>query len=146
MEQDTSNGMKLVSANVDLIKVFVIINERWNEGKCRWKCKELTYKEICDKGFNPSNCQCDKSCHVEEYLDYENCKCRKRLINKLVEECTENIDEKELHQNKMIYNSTLNYYEKIYSSFERSSCTVYIVLFAIFFIISISISSTLICT
>ena len=146
MEQDTSNGMKLVSANVDLIKVFVIINERWNEGKCRWKCKELTYKEICDKGFNPSNCQYDKSCHVEEYLDYENCKCRKRLINKLVEECTENIDEKELHQNKMIYNSTLNYYEKIYSSFERSSCTVYIVLFAIFFIISISISSTLICT
>ena len=31
----------------------------------------------------------DKSCDVGEYLDYENCKCRK----KLVEECTENIDE-----------------------------------------------------
>ena len=49
-----------------------------------------------DKGFiwNPSNCECDKSCHVEEYLDYANCKCRKELIDKLVEECNENIDGK----------------------------------------------------
>ena len=50
-------------------------------------------KEICDKGFiwNPSNCECerDKSCDVWEYLDYGNCNSRK----KLVEECTENIDE-----------------------------------------------------
>ena len=38
--------------------------------------------------------------------------CRKRLIDKLVEECTKNIDEKKLHQNKMTYNSTLNDYEK----------------------------------
>ena len=53
-------------------------------------------KGICDKGFiwNPSNCECecDKSCDVGEYLDFEN--CRKRLIDKLVEECIENIDEK----------------------------------------------------
>ena len=28
-----------------------------------------------------------------EYLDYENCKCRKKLVDKLVAECTENIDE-----------------------------------------------------
>ena len=53
-------------------------------------------KGICDKGFiwNPSNCECecDKSCDVGDYLDFEN--CRKRLIDKLVEECIENIDEK----------------------------------------------------
>ena len=30
------------------------------------------------------------------YLDYENCKCRKSLVDKLVEECNENIDEAEL--------------------------------------------------
>ena len=35
--------------------------------------------------------ECDKSCDIHEYLDYENCKCRKKLIDKLVEECTENI-------------------------------------------------------
>ena len=39
---------------------------------------------------------------VGEYLDYRNCKCRKRLVDKLVQECIENVDKKELHQNKMI--------------------------------------------
>ena len=34
---------------------------------------------------------CDKSCGVGEYLDYENCKCRKSLVDKLVDECDENI-------------------------------------------------------
>ena len=33
---------------------------------------------VCHKGFiyNPSNCECecDKSCDIGEYLDYENCK------------------------------------------------------------------------
>ena len=80
--------------------------------KPRYECKELIGKGIFDKRFiwNPSNCecQCDKSCDVEEYLDYENCKCRKRLIDKLVEECIEKIDEKELHLNNKIYNGTLN--------------------------------------
>ena len=51
---------------------------------------------MCDKGFiwNPSNCdcECDKS-FVGEYLDYKNCKCRKKLVDKLVEESAENIDE-----------------------------------------------------
>ena len=45
--------------------------------------------------MNPSNCkcECDKSCDIGEYLDYENCKCRKRLIDKLVDECTETVEE-----------------------------------------------------
>ena len=47
--------------------------QRSNYDKCRCECKELI-----DKGV------CDKSCDVAEYLDYENCKCRKRLIDKLV--------------------------------------------------------------
>ena len=45
-------------------------------------------------------------------LGYENCKCRKRLVDKWVEECSENTDGKELHSNKMVYNSTLNVYGK----------------------------------
>ena len=69
----------------------------WNNGKCRCKCKELIDKGVCDKEFiwNPSNCECecDKSCDVGEYLDYESCKCRKKLLHKLVEECSENVDE-----------------------------------------------------
>ena len=54
--------------------------QRWNKNKCRCECKELIHKGICDKGFiwNPSNCECDKNCDIGEYLDYENCKCRKK--------------------------------------------------------------------
>ena len=86
--------------------------QRWNEYKCRCECKKLIDKGICDKRFNwnPSHCECE--CDVREYLHYKNCKCRKRLYVKLFEECYENIYEKKLHPNKMIYNSTLNGYEK----------------------------------
>ena len=55
-------------------------------------------KGVCDEGYawNPSKCECDKSCVFGEYLDHENCKCKKRLVDKLVEECNENIDEPKL--------------------------------------------------
>ena len=103
---------------------------------------------MCDKGFiwNPSNCEseCHKLWDVGEYLDYKNCKYRNKLFDKLLEECSENID-----GNEMIYNETLdlislntiplNNYKKM-----CNSCTIYIVLFTIFFIISICISSVII--
>ena len=59
-------------------------------------------KGVCDKEFisNPSNfeCKCYKSCDFSEYLDYKNCKHKKSLVNKLVEEYTENIDETKLNE------------------------------------------------
>ena len=75
-------------------------------------------KSVCDKGYawNPSNCECEcnKSCNVGQYLDYENCKCRKRLVDKLVEECSENIDEPKLtrialfeHENECVCSYTV---------------------------------------
>ena len=71
--------------------------KRWNEDKCRCECKELIDKVTCDRGFiwNHSNCECecDKSCDTGEYLDYKNCKCRKRIIDELIEECSEDIYE-----------------------------------------------------
>ena len=69
--------------------------QRWNKDICRCECKELIDKGVCDKGLiqNASNCECDKSCDIGEYLDYENCKCRKRLIDKLADECTETVEE-----------------------------------------------------
>ena len=37
---------------------------------------------VCDKGYiwNPSNyeCECDKPCDIDEYLDYQICKCKKK--------------------------------------------------------------------
>ena len=41
--------------------------------------------------WNPSICECDKSCDVGEYLDYANCNGKKGLIDKLVFGCEENI-------------------------------------------------------
>ena len=108
---------------------------RWNNAKCRCKCKELSDKAICDNGFtwNPINydCACNKLCFVGEYLDCKNCKCRNKLVDKLVEELSEKID-----GNEMIYNKTLNDYKKIFYS-----CTLYKALFAIAFLIIIDISS-----
>ena len=70
--------------------------QRWNKNKCSCECTKLMNKGVCDKDFiwNPSNCECEcnKSCDFSEYLDYKNCKCKKRLVNKLVDECNETID------------------------------------------------------
>ena len=74
--------------------------QRWNKEKCRCECKKLIDKGVCEKGniFNPSNCkcECDKSCNISQYLDYSGCKCKKKLGDLLIEECTENIDETKL--------------------------------------------------
>ena len=113
---------------------------RWNKGKCTCEGKELIDKGTCDKGFiwNPSNCECecDKSCDVGEYLDYKNCKCRNKVFNILVEECSKNIDE-----NEMIYNETVNV---SFSDYKCGSCTLYIVLFFIFLVTSVIISAVFI--
>ena len=57
-------------------------------------------KWVCDKGFiwNASNCECecDRACDVGENLDYENYKCRKKLVASLIEECTETVEEVKL--------------------------------------------------
>ena len=95
----------------------------WNDDKCRCECKELI--DNGDKGFicNPSNCECkcDKSCDIGEYLDYENCKCRKTLVDKLTEECIENVEEIKIAK------VTLTEDENKYKC---SSCTLYIALFS----------------
>ena len=82
-------------------------------------------KDICDKGFiwNPSvcECECDKLCDVGEYLDYKNCRFRKKLLINQLKYVREN-------------NGTWDYYGKAFNS-----CTIYIVLLVIFLIISISI-------
>ena len=104
---------------------------RRNEDKCKCECKEFIDKGMCDKGFiwNPSNCkcECDKSCNIGEYLDYKTCKCRKRIIDKLVKECSENIDGNEIFYNKTFNVIPLNVYKKV-----CSSCMVYTVLCCIF--------------
>ena len=54
-----------------------------------YDCKKLIDKDVCNKGYawNPNNCEreFDKSCHVDEYLNYSDCKCRKKLTDKLID-------------------------------------------------------------
>ena len=106
--------------------------QRWNKNKCRCECKELIDKGVCDKGFiwNPSNCECecDKACDIGEYLDYEHCKCRKKLVGKLVDESTETIEEVKLAKITVAENET---------SYKCSFCTMYTALFWIFFTINV---------
>ena len=84
---------------------------------------------MCDKGYtwDPSNCECkcDKSCNVGEYLDYSSCKCRKKLVDPLIEECTENTDETKL--------VSITFAENSY--YKCNSCKVYIVFMIVVFTI-----------
>ena len=106
--------------------------------KCKCECKELIDKVACDKGFiwNPSNCECeyDKSCDIGEYLDYKNCKCRKILVDKLVEECTENVEKVKLTE--ITSAEDKNKHEN-----KCSSSTLYIVLFETIFTINVGIGT-----
>ena len=85
---------------------------------------------MCNKGFiwNPSNCECecDKVCDIGEYLDYESCKCRKKLVDQLVDECNETFEEVKLAKITLAENESGNKY---------SSGTVYIVLMIVVFTI-----------
>ena len=98
---------------------------------------------MCDKVFiwNPNTCECgcDKSCDIGEYLDYKNCNCRKRIIDKFVEECSENIYENETLDIIPLNAIPLNVYKKV-----CNSSMVYVVLFAVFLITSIWICSVFI--
>ena len=54
-----------------------------------------------------------KSCDVGEYLDYKNGKCRNKLVEELVEECSENNDgNKMLMHNETLDVIPLNDYKK----------------------------------
>ena len=90
------------------MQVFVIINNIWNPSNCK--------------------CECDKSCDFDEYLDYENSRCRKRFVNKLIQECNENVEETSLVK----INST---------NCKGKSCILYIVLFLICFAINIGVAT-----
>ena len=89
-------------------------------------------KGVCDKRFvwNPSNCECEcyKSCDFSECLDFKNYKCKKKLVHKLAEECTENIEETGL-------------VEITSTECKHNSCTLHIVLFSITVTVNTGINS-----
>ena len=121
-----------------LNKIICNNKQRWNKKKCICECKKLIDKEVCDKGFiwNPSNCECecDKSCNISQYLDYSDCKCKKKLIDPLIEECTENDDETKI-VNITVENDDKTKIVNVTVENKNSSCKVYIVFMTIAFTI-----------
>ena len=99
-----------------------------NNDKCRCEFKELINEGRCNAGFiwNPSicECECDKSSDIKKYLDYVDCMCRKRLIDKLVDEFI-----KDINGNEMIHKETLDDQEKV-----CNPCIIYTILLVIIFI------------
>ena len=92
---------------------------------------------MCYKRFiwiqSNCECQCDKSSDVGEYLDYQNCKCRKKLVDKLVEECTETVEEVKL--------AKITSAKEGKNKYKSSSCTLYIMLFSVTFTTNVGIGS-----
>ena len=56
------------------MQVFGITNSIW-----------IMIKVYVIQIWSSSNCECDKSCDIWQYLDYESCKYRKKLIDALVD-------------------------------------------------------------
>ena len=127
---------------------FCSNKQQWNDDKCKSECKELIDKGVCDKRsiWNPINCECacNKPYDVVEYLDYENCTRRKKLVDKLVEECTKQVEEAKLSEMSLTECNSIesNSVENIH---KFSSCTLYIVLFSLIFTINIGIATHFVC-
>ena len=70
----------------------------WNSDTCKRDCNEDFASIInCTKGYmwNPSTCecQCDAWCKPGQYVDHKNCICKNKLIGRIIEECTNIINE-----------------------------------------------------
>ena len=59
--------------------VGIMINTDVNVNN--WLIKVRVIKDILGRYCE---CECDKSCNIVDYLDYENCKCGKRFLDKLI--------------------------------------------------------------
>ena len=108
-----------------LNKIICNNKQRWNKDQCRCECKGLIDKGVSAKGFifNPSNCrcECDKSCNTSQYLDYSDCKCKKKMINVIVEKCIE------FHHDKTKLVNITDNKTKIVNKTVENSCKVYII-------------------
>ena len=70
----------------------------WNSDTCSCDCNEdFVDKMVCEEGYmwDPSTCacECDMWCKPGQYLDYENCVCKNKLIGKVNSICTSFINE-----------------------------------------------------
>ena len=109
------------------MQVFVIINNAGimiNAGVNvkNWLIKEFVINDLFGILVTVSMNVINHT-QVGEYLEYENCKCKKKLVDELVDECTEAVEEVKLAKTTLAGNENKH---------ECSSCTLYIVIFDTF--------------
>ena len=142
-------SIKLHETCKDICRLNKIIcnnKQRFNKDQSRCECKKLIHKGACDKGyiFNPSNCkyECDKSCNTSQYLDYLDGKCKNKINDLIVEECTEDKDKTKLfnktdNKTKLIIITIIkNNKTKIVNKTVENSSKVYIILTIVSIVIS----------
>ena len=85
--------------------------EIWNSDTCKCDCNEDYKLGIisCDQGYtwNPSTCacECDMWCKPGQYLHYKKCVCKNKLIGRVIEECSDIINETMINNKKSIDNN-----------------------------------------
>ena len=130
MKRDTQNGMKRVSVNLRLM--FVIITNVEIKINADVNAKNKLTKECVIKDLFGILVIVDvnliKRAMLVNIQTNENYKCRKQLVAPLIEKCTETVEEVKLA--KVTHAENKN-------SYKYSSCTVYTVLFWIFFTINV---------
>ena len=64
MKQGIQNGKKTCKFKCRLEETVCNNKQRWNKDKCRYQCKVLINKGICDKRFigNLTSSECEKMC------------------------------------------------------------------------------------
>ena len=123
--------------------------QEWNENKCSCECKEdLVSKLVCDKGYmwNPSKCacECDKYCEVGQYLDYNKCVCRKKLIDDLIEQYTSIVDI-EIKNGTDIFTSSTATKNIVTPVNSDNSTNIYLFLFVAGLIVAVLVTAGFIC-
>ena len=86
--------------------------QRWNEYKCRCECKKLIDKGICVKDLIGISATVNVNVMLENIYIIKTVNVEKGYMLNYLKNVMKTFMRKKLHPNKLIYNSTLNGYEK----------------------------------
>ena len=92
--------------------------------------------------WNPSTCpcECEKYCEIGQYLGYNNCVCRKKLIDDLIEQCMSIVDI-EIKNRTDIFTSSTATKNIVTPVNSDNSANIYLFLFVAVLIVAVLVAS-----
>ena len=92
--------------------------------------------------WNPSTCpcECEKYCEIGQYLGYNNCVCRKKLIDDLIEQCMSIVDI-EIKNRTHIFTSSTATKNIVTPVNSDNSANIYLFLFVAVLIVAVLVAS-----